>query len=109
LIACVTPLSGLNFSMTIFCQLAGHWQERESLNLEDIHCVQWRTPEKCSEGIFLNYESGGQEFESLRARHSGTKLGTAKPAVFCAGCAEADIFSRDACESPREYIARVLL
>jgi hypothetical protein len=29
-----------------------------------------------------NYESGGQEFESLRARHFGIKLGTPKPAVF---------------------------
>ena len=27
------------------------------------------------------YEFGGQEFESLRARHFGTKLGTPKPAV----------------------------
>src|SRR5712692_11942938 len=30
----------------------------------------------------LDYESRGQEFESLRARHFGTKLGTPKPAVF---------------------------
>src|SRR5215831_9889581 len=29
-----------------------------------------------------DYESGGQEFESLRARHFGTKLGTPKPTVF---------------------------
>src|SRR5215468_4894798 len=29
-----------------------------------------------------NYESGGQEFESLRARHCGTKLDTPKAAVF---------------------------
>ena len=29
-----------------------------------------------------DYESGGQEFESLRARHFGTKLVTPKPAVF---------------------------
>jgi DNA-binding transcriptional LysR family regulator len=29
-----------------------------------------------------DYESGGREFESLRARHFGTKLGTPKPAVF---------------------------
>jgi hypothetical protein len=29
-----------------------------------------------------DYESGGQEFESLRARHFGTKLGTPKPADF---------------------------
>src|SRR6266571_7396534 len=29
-----------------------------------------------------NYESGGQEFESLRARHFGTKLSTPKAAVF---------------------------
>ena len=29
-----------------------------------------------------DYESGGQEFESLRARHLGTKLGAPKPAVF---------------------------
>jgi hypothetical protein len=29
-----------------------------------------------------DYESGGQEFESLRARHFGTELGTPKPAVF---------------------------
>jgi len=28
------------------------------------------------------YESGGQEFESLRARHFGTELGTPKPAGF---------------------------
>jgi Arm DNA-binding domain len=30
----------------------------------------------------LDYESRGQEFESLRARHFGTELGTPKPAVF---------------------------
>src|SRR5438046_6105917 len=30
----------------------------------------------------LDYESRGQEFESLRARHFGTKLGTPKPADF---------------------------
>jgi hypothetical protein len=30
----------------------------------------------------LDYESRGQEFESLRARQFGTKLGTPKPAVF---------------------------
>ena len=30
----------------------------------------------------LDYESRGQEFESLRARHFGTKLGTPKPPVF---------------------------
>ena len=29
-----------------------------------------------------DYESGGQEFESLRARHLSTELGTPKPAVF---------------------------
>jgi hypothetical protein len=29
-----------------------------------------------------DYESRGQEFESLRARHFGTELGTPKPAVF---------------------------
>src|SRR6266700_8144402 len=29
-----------------------------------------------------DYESGGQEFESLRARHFGTKLSTPKAAVF---------------------------
>ena len=29
-----------------------------------------------------DYESGGQEFESLRARHFGTELGTPKPVVF---------------------------
>jgi hypothetical protein len=34
-----------------------------------------------------NYESGGQEFESLRARHSGTNLGTPKPTVFALGAA----------------------
>src|SRR3982074_841766 len=28
-----------------------------------------------------DYESGGQEFESLRARHFGTELGTLKPTV----------------------------
>jgi hypothetical protein len=28
-----------------------------------------------------NFESGGRGFESLRARHFGTKLGTQKPAV----------------------------
>jgi hypothetical protein len=39
-----------------------------------------RAFEKLGEEIFLNYESGGQEFESLRARqfsnHSEVKLGT---------------------------------
>jgi hypothetical protein len=35
----------------------------------------------------LDYESRGQEFESLRARHFGTKLGTPKPAVFAPGAA----------------------
>src|SRR5262245_10114772 len=34
------------------------------------------------ENLSSPYESGGQEFESLRARHFGTKLGTQKPAVF---------------------------
>jgi hypothetical protein len=29
-----------------------------------------------------DYESGGRRFESFRARHFGTKLGTPKPAVF---------------------------
>src|SRR5713101_9827588 len=29
-----------------------------------------------------DFESEGREFESLRARHFGTKLGTPKPAVF---------------------------
>src|SRR5207248_924603 len=29
-----------------------------------------------------DFDSEGREFESLRARHFGTKLGTAKPAVF---------------------------
>src|SRR6266849_2659273 len=35
----------------------------------------------------LDYESRGQEFESLRARHFGTKLGTPKPAVFALSAA----------------------
>src|SRR5262245_50608458 len=29
-----------------------------------------------------DYESGGRRFESFRARHFGTKLGTLKPAFF---------------------------
>src|SRR3954466_8399776 len=35
----------------------------------------------------LDYESRGQEFESLRARHFGTKVGTPKPAVFAPNAA----------------------
>src|SRR5262245_15358729 len=35
-----------------------------------------------SYGLTSDYESGGQEFESLRARHCGTKLDTPKAAVF---------------------------
>jgi hypothetical protein len=31
---------------------------------------------KDSEEIFSNYESGGRTFESFRARHFGTELGT---------------------------------
>src|SRR5262249_7501437 len=34
------------------------------------------------QGLVTDYESGGRRFESFRARHFGTKLGTQKPAAF---------------------------
>lgn len=43
-----------------------------------------------------DYESGGQEFESLRARHFGTKRGTASVAVFALEAAQDPRASRPA-------------